>query len=63
VSEGVYRGRVWTATELIVVMAVPGRTPAVVQPLALAKLAIDGHVVAVGPRADIGTRPAREERS
>ena len=52
--EGVSRRRVWTAEELIAVMALQDGTPAVVQTLALAKLAIDGDLVEVGPRADLG---------
>jgi hypothetical protein len=56
--EGVDRGRVWTATELIAVMALPSWTRAVIQTVAVAKLAIHGEVVEVGRRADSGTRPA-----
>jgi hypothetical protein len=47
--EGVPRGRVWTATELMGVMALPGRTAETVQGLALAKRAIDGDIVDVRP--------------
>jgi hypothetical protein len=49
--DGAGRGRVWTAGELIAVMALPDRTPAVVRSLALAKLAIDGDLVDVRPGA------------
>ena len=51
--EGVSRRRVWTAEELIAVMALPDRSPAVVQTLALAKLAIDGDLI------DVRRRPIR----
>lgn len=45
--EGVSRGRVWTARELIELMALPDRTREVVQGLALAKRAVDGDIVEV----------------
>ena len=48
--EGVSRGRIWTARELIVLMALPDRTPEIVQSLALAKRAVDGHIVDVRRR-------------
>jgi len=43
--EGVSRGRVWTARELTTLMALPNRTPSVVQTLAHAKCAVDGDIV------------------
>lgn len=55
--EGVHRGRVWTARELIALMALPDRIPATVRSLARAKLAIDGDLVDVQPRADSLRRP------
>jgi hypothetical protein len=44
------RGRVWTAKELAALMALPDRTPAIVEAIARAKLAIDGDIVEVRPR-------------
>ncbi len=49
VRESVNRGRVWTARELIALMALPGRTPEIVQSLALAKRAFDGDIIGGGP--------------
>ena len=48
--EGVSRGRIWTAGELIALMALPDRTPEIVQRLALAKRAVDGDIVEVRRR-------------
>ena len=45
--EGVSRGRIWTAGELSALMALPDRTPEIVQRLALAKRAVDGDIVEV----------------
>jgi len=45
--EGVSRGRIWTARELIALMALPDRTPEIVQSLALAKQAVGGDIVEV----------------
>jgi len=52
--EGVTRGRVWTARELIALMALPDRTPEIVQGVALAKRAIDGDIVDARPREPSG---------
>jgi hypothetical protein len=41
---GVKRGRVWTARELLDVVAVGGRTRGAVRTIALAKLAVNGEV-------------------
>lgn len=49
-GEGVSRGRIWTAAELSQLMALPGLTPAVVETLARAKLAVGGDIVEVRPR-------------
>lgn len=49
--EDVGRGRIWTAVELGLLMAVPGLTPAVVETLARAKLAVDGDIVETRPGA------------
>lgn len=54
VRKSVSRGRVWTARELIALMALPDRTPELVQGLALAKRAVDGDIVEVRR-----SRPAR----
>ena len=45
--EGVSRGRIWTARELGALVALPDRTPEIVQRLALAKRAVDGDNVEV----------------
>jgi ubiquinone biosynthesis protein UbiJ len=47
---GASRGRVWTASELAVLMALPERRPATVEMIARAKLAVDGDIVEVRPR-------------
>jgi hypothetical protein len=52
--DGVGRGRVWTARELIALMALPDRTPATVRSLALAKREVDGDLVDVRPREPRG---------
>jgi hypothetical protein len=44
---GASRGRVWTASELARLMALPGRTPVIVEAIARAKLAVDGDVLEV----------------
>jgi hypothetical protein len=49
-GEGVGRGRIWTAAELSQLMALSGLTPAVVETLARAKLAVDGDIVEVRGR-------------
>jgi hypothetical protein len=54
VHDGVGRGRVWTARELIALMALPDRTPATVRSLALAKREVDGDLVDVRPREPRG---------
>ena len=48
--EGVSRGRIWTARELIALMALPDPTPEIVQRLTLAKRAVDGDIVEVRRR-------------
>ena len=53
---GTRRGRVWTATELIRLMAMPDRTQEVVEMITRAKLAVHGDLVEVRPR------PGREPR-
>ena len=47
---GTRRGRVWTASELIRLMAIPDRTQEVVETITRAKLAVDGDLVEVRPR-------------
>jgi hypothetical protein len=51
VLDGVIRGRVWTATELMDVMAISERTSEALWAIALAKLAFDGDIAAVIPRS------------
>ena len=48
--EGVSRGRVWTARELIALMVLPDPTPEIVQRLALAKREFVGDIVEVRRR-------------
>jgi hypothetical protein len=43
------RGRVWTASELAALMALPDRAPATVEAIARAKLEVDGDIVEVRP--------------
>jgi hypothetical protein len=45
--EGIGRGRVWTARELIQLMMLRDRTPEVVRAIALAKIAFAGDITAV----------------
>ncbi len=51
--DGVNRGRVWTATELIAVMAISGRTRETLRTIALAKLTVDGDIAVVIPRSGL----------
>ncbi len=46
-GEGVSRGRVWTARELIQLTALSSRNPRSLRAIALAKLAVDGAIVEV----------------
>lgn len=50
VRQGVSRGRVWTARELLDVLDLSGLTPEQARTIALAKLELDGDVVGVYPR-------------
>jgi hypothetical protein len=43
--EGIGRGRVWTARELATLMALPDRTPSIVQTLAHTKCAVEGDII------------------
>ena len=56
--DGVSRGRVWTATELMDVMAISGRTGESLRTIALAKVTVDGDITAV-----IGTEMTRQHRA
>jgi hypothetical protein len=47
---GAGRGRVWTASELMMLMTLPDRTSAIVRRLALAKIEVDGELSDVRPR-------------
>ncbi len=47
VREDVSRGRVWTATEVMDVMAISERTSEALRTIALAKLTFDGDIAAV----------------
>jgi hypothetical protein len=56
VRDGVSRGRVWTAAELMDVMAISGLTREAVQTIAMGKLTFDGDIAAVIRRSG-GTIP------
>ncbi len=56
-AEGVRRGRIWTATELMQFMAIGDRTPEKVKTVTHAKLGLDGEITEV--RAPF---PGRRER-
>jgi hypothetical protein len=49
-AEGVSRGRIWTAGELIQLMAFGDRTPETAKTITHAKLAVDGQITEVRPR-------------
>jgi hypothetical protein len=49
-AEGVSRGRIWTAAELLNLMSITPRTPDDAQTITHAKLAIDGEISAVRER-------------
>lgn len=51
-GEGVERGRIWTAAELMQFMAIADRTPETVKTLTHAKLELDGEITEVRPRGD-----------
>jgi hypothetical protein len=51
VRDGVSRGRVWTARELMDVMAIGEWTCEALRTIAVAKLAFDGDIAAVFPRS------------
>lgn len=55
ICEGVGRGRIWTAGELLDVMALDDRTLEVVRTLALTKVALDADLVEIN-------RPERSQR-
>ena len=46
-TQGVNRGRIWTACELLDLLNIPGLSKAGVRRVAEAKVAMDGDVVAV----------------
>ncbi len=52
---GASRGRVWTASELTALMALPERTPTTIEAIARAKLAVDGDIVEMR-RREMGAR-------
>jgi hypothetical protein len=49
-AEGVSRGRIWTAGELMQLMAIGDQTPEIVRTIAHAKLAVGGEIIEVRPR-------------
>jgi hypothetical protein len=50
VCEGVSRGRIWSAAELVNLMSVADGTPDVVRTIAHSKLAMEADVVAIRRR-------------
>ena len=56
VGEGVSRGRVWTAWELMDLLAIPGLTREQAQTVARVKATFDGEVVEVRPGRREGAR-------
>jgi len=54
-TEGVSRGRIWTAAELLDLLGIPSITKAGVRTLAVAKLEFDGDVVEVRVRGVEGS--------
>lgn len=59
VSNGVSRGRIWTAAELMDLLSPADLAPEAARVFALAKLEFDGDVVAVGRRDGSTVRPNR----
>ena len=51
-AEGVQRGRIWTAAELMQFMAIADRTPETVRTLTHAKLGMDGEITEVRTRGN-----------
>ena len=52
--EGIHRGRIWTAAELMQLMAIADRTSETVQTVARAKLELDGEITEVRARENTG---------
>jgi hypothetical protein len=52
IEEGIDRGRIWTAAELMRLLAIPDRTAEAVRAVTFAKLAVAGELAGV-----LGTRP------
>ncbi len=50
IHEGISRGRIWTARELMDLLGIPGLSPKQVQTICTAKLEFGGDVVEVRPR-------------
>ena len=59
VGEGVSRGRVWTARELMDLLSIPGLSLERVQTVARAKLELGGEVVEVRPQRGETEDPSR----
>lgn len=53
-AEGIRRGRIWTAAELMDLMAIAERTPETVKTVTHAKLEMDGGITEVRPRVGRG---------
>lgn len=54
IREGVSRGRIWTAGELMDLLTIPGLTTDQAKTIARAKLEFSGEVVEVRPRREAG---------
>jgi hypothetical protein len=50
-AEGVRRGRIWTSTELIQLLAIVDRTPETVNTITRVKLGTDGDIIGLRRRA------------
>ncbi len=64
-TNGISRGRVWTAIELIDLLRIPGLTESQARTVALAKMIFDGHLLAIHPRPKVpkAARPMGDENA
>jgi hypothetical protein len=60
INDGVSRGRIWTAAELMDLLSPGDLTPEAIRVVALAKLEFDGDVVSVRRRAAFTVRPSQQ---
>jgi hypothetical protein len=61
-AEGVSRGRIWTAGELLDLLSITGLTKAGAPTVALAKLEFDGEITDVRRPSPAATLPGRASR-